>query len=106
MKYVARLRFNVVDGLLVEADTEHVVLIPSIQEPSKIHELSETAKYHIYEHVEVDRLVNGQRVILLLAGNLEYRSIPKHEDWVIDLKIEWSSLEIIPLVPIKGIDDV
>lgn len=106
MEYIARLRFNVVDGMLVEADTEHVVLIPSIQEPSKIYEISVAAKQYIYDHVEVDRLVNGQRVILLLAGNLEYRTIPEHEDWVFDSTIEWSSLEIIPLVPIKGIDDV
>lgn len=106
MKYIARLRFNVVDGLLVEEDTEHVVLIPTIQEPSKICDLSLAAKQHIYDHVEVDRLVSGQKIILLLAGNLEYRIIPKHEDWVFDLNIEWASLEITPMAPIKGIDDV
>lgn len=106
MKYVARLRFNVVDGLLVEYEKEHCVLIPPIQEPSNVYELSEKAKQHIYEHVEVDRLINGQRIILLLAGTLHYRNIPRHSDWVIDLNIEWSSLEIIPMVPNKGIDDV
>ena len=106
MKYVARLRFNIVDGLLVEDPREHCVLLPSIQEPSNVFELSEKAKQHIYEHVEVDRLVNRERVILLLAGTLQYRAIPKHDDWVVDLNIEWSSLEIIPMVPFKGIDDV
>lgn len=106
MKYVARLRFNIVDGLLVEEQREHCVLLPAIQEPSVVSELSEKAKQYTYDHVEVDRLVNGQRVILLLAGTLQHIPIPKHNDWVIDLSIEWSSLEIIPLVPIKGIDDV
>ena len=106
MKYIARLRFNIVDGLLVEDRREHCVLLSSIQEPSNVFEVSEKAKEHIYEHVEVDRLVNGQRVLLLLAGTLQYRTIPKHDDWILDLNIEWSSLEIIPMVPNRGIDDV
>lgn len=97
MKFVARLRFNIVDGLLVEAEKEHCVLIPVIQESSKVDDLTEVAKQYIYDHVEICRLHNDQRIILLLAGNLEYLVTPEQEDWVINPIFEWSSLEIIPM---------
>lgn len=106
MKYVARLRYDVKDGELYHCVDEHSVLIPPVEASSQLYELTEIARQHAVDNIEVGRLQNGQKIILLLAGNLEYRGVPKHDDWVIDLTIEWSSLEIIPLVPNKGIDDV
>lgn len=97
MKFIARLVYEIQDARLVELEEFHQVWVTGSITHTKIHEISTTALDHLMNVLDLDRLKVGHSICLFLAGDLEGRVLPRHEDWYHYPKIEWSALEILSI---------
>lgn len=94
MKFTAKQVFKKEGNKWVECLQEHRVFVTESPDATTIEDISRLAKEHIEEVLDIDLVREDQSVILLLSGDIQIRTLPKHADWYFSPTIEWSALSI------------